>query len=266
MLTSCWPGSFPIVPKTLLIDDVHDNFYDSSSPFDFEEEYEELISEFQMKGYSVSLASDVGFLPENYGTVLIAVPTTPFSAAEKSSLSALLSRGGKVILLGEWYNYYDNAPLNAITSSIGADIQFNNNELKDNINNFDAVKSWITTTKFESHLLTTGLGKIALFATCSLNVGYDAVIIARAESTAFTPLVYEANSMIRTPASPSFSQGFESQVVIVVPVAAAANIGFGKVFAIGDSNIFADDSELYVPGDYIDIFDNRRLLRNVIDW
>ncbi len=122
MLTSCWPGSFPIVPKTLLIDDVHNNFYHSSSTFDFEEEYEELISEFQMKGYSVSLASDVWFLPENYGTVLIAVPTTPFSAAEKSSLSALLSRGGKVILLGEWYDYYDNAPLNAITSSIGADI------------------------------------------------------------------------------------------------------------------------------------------------
>ncbi|HDP78913.1 MAG TPA: hypothetical protein ENN47_12215 [Mesotoga infera] len=67
MISSCWPGSFPVVPKTLLIDDVHKNFYSSNFPFD--EEFEELISEFQLKGYTVSLASDVGFLPENYGAV-----------------------------------------------------------------------------------------------------------------------------------------------------------------------------------------------------
>lgn len=52
MISSFWPGSFPVVPKTLLIDDVHNNFYDSNFPFD--EQYEELISEFLIKGHSLS--------------------------------------------------------------------------------------------------------------------------------------------------------------------------------------------------------------------
>ena len=194
MISSCWPGSFPVVPKTLLIDDVHNNFYNSSFPFD--EQYEELISEFQIKGYTVSLASDVGFLPENYGAVLIAVPTVQYSSAEKSSLSTLLGLGGKVIMLGEWYGYYDNTPLNQITASIGLDIQFSNNELMDNVHNFAGVNYWITTTRLESNPITSGLGKIALFAACSLSVGYDSTIIASAEPTAFAPISLDRKSVV----------------------------------------------------------------------
>lgn len=213
-----------------------------------------------------SLASDVGFLPENYGAVLIAVPTIQYSYAEKSSLSTLLGLGGKVIILGEWYTYYDNTPLNAITTYLGVDIQFNNNELKDNINNFAADNDWITTTRLESNPLTVGLGKIALFATCSLNVGYDSTIIASAEPTAFTPISLESDFTSSSSGGDYDTQSPNPQVTIVVPVVAAANVGFGKVFAIGDSNIFADEPDSEIPGDYIDVFDNRRLLRNVISW
>ncbi len=266
MISSCWPGSFPVVPRTLLIDDVHDNFYSSTFPFDFYEHYEELISEFQTKGYSVSLASDVGFLPENYGAVLIAVPTVQYSSAEKSSLSTLLGLGGKVIILGEWYGYYDNTPLNQITASFGLDIQFSNNELMDNVHNFAGVNYWITTTRLESNPITSGLGKIALFAACSLSVGYDSTIVASAEPTAFAPISLESNSSNSSSGSYHEIQSYDPQVTIVVPVAAVANVGFGKVFAIGDSNIFADEPDTDIPGDYIDVFDNRRLLRNVINW
>ncbi|WP_367357479.1 hypothetical protein, partial [Mesotoga sp.] len=247
-------------------DDVHDNFYSSTFPFDFYEHYEELISEFQTKGYSVSLASDVGFFPENYGAVLIAVPTVQYSSAEKSSLSTLLGLGGKVIILGEWYSYYDNTPLNQITGSIGVDIEFNNNELKDNVHNFAGDDDWITTTRFESNPITSGLGKIALFAACSLNVGYDSAIIASAEPTAFAASSLESNFLDSSSGSDQEIQSYDPQVTIVVPIAAVANVGFGKVFAIGDSNIFADEPDSYIPGDYIDVFDNRRLLRNVINW
>jgi len=246
-------------------DDVHNNFYHSSSPFDFDEEYEELISEFQLKGYSVSFASDVGFLLENYRAVLIAVPTIQYSSAEKSSFSTLLGLGGKVIILGEWYGYYDNTPLNQITGSIRVDIEVNNNGLKDNVHNFAGDDDWITTTRFEPNPVTAGLGKIALFAACSLNVGYDSTIIASPEPT-FAPISFESNSVDSSSASDYGIQSYDSQVTIVVPVAAVANVGFGKVIAIGDSNIFADEPDSDIPGDYIDVFDNRRLLRNVINW
>lgn len=165
-----------------------------------------------------------------------------------------------------WYGYYDNTHLHQITASIGLDIQFSNNELMDNVHNFAGVNYWITTTRLESNPITSGLGKIALFAACSLSVGYDSTIIASAEPTAFAPISLESNSMNSSSGSHHEMQSYDPQVTIVVPVAAVANVGLGKVFAIGDSNIFADEPDTDIPGDYIDVFDNRGLLRNVINW
>ncbi|HNS68233.1 MAG TPA: hypothetical protein PK411_10705 [Mesotoga infera] len=261
-LASCWPGSIPLVPKTLLIDDIHNNAIGGS----FNILFAKFIQEFQAKGYSVSLASSVGFSPENYGAVLIAVPELTYTAAEKNKLSSLLSRGGKIILLGEWYSYYNNAPMNAITAAIGVNISFNNNELLDNTNNYDGTTYWVTTTKFETHPLSTGLSKIVIFAGCTLNVGAGASIVARAEATSYTASVDTVHFSAESSIGVSQEEGYDSQVIISVPIVAAARVGVGKVFAVGDTNIFGNEPGSYVPGDYIDIFNNKKLLQNIIDW
>ena len=261
-LASCWPGSIPLVPKTLLIDDIHNNAIGGS----FNTLFAKFIQEFQAKGYSVSLASSVGFSPENYGAVLIAVPQLSYTAAEKNKLSSLLSRGGKIILLGEWYSYYNNAPLNAITTAIGVNISFNNNELLDKTNNYDGTTYWVTTTKFETHPLSAGLSKIVIFAGCTLNVGAGADVVARAEATSYTASVEAAPFSAESSIGVSQEEEYDSLVIISVPVVAAARVGVGKVFAVGDTNIFGNEPGSLVSGDYIDILNNKKLLQNIIDW
>lgn len=264
VLTSCWPGSIPLVPKSLLIDDTHNNAVDDT----MSNTLAKLIQTFQAKGYSVSLASSAGFVPEQFGAVLIPAPRNAYNTSEKNKLSTLLSLGGKVILLGEWYPYYNNAPMNAITSALGVNISFNNNVLLDNVNNYQSNNSWVTTTKFEAHPLSAGLSKIVLFSGCTLNTGVGVSDIARAESTSYTPAALPPDFPTSSAGAEMDLTGleFEPQVTIVVPLVAAANVGFGKVVAVGDINIFGNDTGGDIAGDFIDVYSNRRLLENIINW
>jgi len=264
ILTSCFPGSFPRVPKTILIDDSHNNRIDDEASV----EMSKLIQALEDKGYTVDLSSESGFSPEGYGIVIVLAPQTAYSVNEMSGLVTLLSRGGKVLLLGEYYTYYDNAPLNAIASYLEVGIQFNNNLLHDNTNNYDNEEIWVTTTKFNAHPLTTGLNKIVLIAASTLNTSGEAQTIAYAEPTSYVPLSVAAKESLSgvvagNGTSPS---EFSDQVTIVVPLVAAASVGSGKVVAIGDINLFSDDIWGYISGDFIDLFDNRKLLNNIIDW
>ena len=256
VLTSCWPGSIPLVPKTLLIDNTH-----SSKGGDITR----IVQAFQAKGYTVFYSSVVGFNPESYGAVLVSAPSVAYSTAEKAKLSTLLSLGGKVILLGEWFNYYNSAPLNSITAYIGANITFNNNLLQDNVNRFQSNSDWVTTTKFESHPLSMGLSKIVLYAACTLNAGSNAFVVARAESTSYTASVESLELSEATSVESGIdSDFFSSQVIIVVPLVVTARVGFGKVVAVGDSDLFSGFGTL--PGAYVDQLNNLKLLQNIIDW
>ncbi len=264
ILTSCFPGSFPRVPRSLLIDDSHNNRIDDKASVVLSK----LIKAFEDKGYTVDLSSETGFSPEGYGIVLVLAPQTSYSVNEMSGLATLLSRGGKVLLLGEYYPYYNNAPLNAIASYLEVGIQFNNNLLHDNTNNYDNEEIWVTTTKFNAHPLTTGLNKIVLIAASTLNTSGEAQTIAYAEPTSYVPLGVPAEeplSGVAAGSGYSLSE-FSNQVAIVVPLVAAASVGSGKVLAIGDINLFSDDIEGYNSGDFIDLFDNRKLLNNIINW
>ena len=264
ILTSCFPRSFPRVPKTLLIDDSHNNRIDDEASV----ELSKLIKAFEDKGYTVDLSSETGFSPEGYGIALVLAPQSSYSVNEMSGLATLLSRGGKVLLLGEYYPYYDNAPINAIASYLEVGIQFNNNLLHDSTNNYDNEEIWVTTTKFNAHPLTAGLSKIVLIAGATLNTSGEAQTIAYAEPTSYVPLnvaAIESLSGVVAGSGSSLTE-FSKQVTIVVPLVAAASVGSGKVVAIGDINLFSDDIWEYISGDFIDLFDNRKLLNNIIDW
>ncbi|MBN2219380.1 MAG: hypothetical protein JW697_03790 [Kosmotogaceae bacterium] len=264
ILTSCFPGSFPRVPRTVLIDDSHNSRIDAAASV----ELENFIQAFKDKGYTVDLSSEEGFSPEEYGIVVVVAPQTFYSVDEMIELNTLLSKGGKVLLLGEYYSYYDSAPLNAVASYLEVGIQFNNNLLHDNTNNYDGNNIWITTTKFNTHPLTAGLNKIALIAASSLNTSGETQTVAYAEPTTYVPLYVSSRDSLSGVVSgvDLAASEFSSQITIVVPLVAAASVGSGKIVAIGDVNIFSDDLWDYISGDFIDIFDNRKLLENIIDW
>jgi hypothetical protein len=262
VLTSCFPGSGPKVPKSLLIDDTHSNY---SEEFEPSKRYETLVQEFKGKGYTVDLASEEGFSPENYGVVLLATPGDTFSAEEIADLSALLSRGGKIIVLGEWFEYYDNTILNALLSALGTDIQLVNNVLLDEENNYDSADQWITTEQFSTHRVAQGLTKIALFAACSLEVGAAATVIANAESTAFS-LAREDVQVFSSADLSVSSNSLQLGQNTTFPVIASQSMGSGKILVIGDSEVIGDDLEEPKSGKFVDALDNLKLLRNIIDW
>jgi len=262
VLSSCFPGSGPKVPKSLLIDDIHSNYTEEFEP---SKRYETLIQEFRGKGYTVDLASAKGFSPENYGAVLVATPGDAFSTGEIADLSALLSRGGKIILLGEWFEYYDNTILNALLSALGIDIQLANNVLLDEVNNYDSADQWITTAQFSTHRVTQDLTKIALFAACSLEVGSAASVISNAESTTFTLAGEDMQAFSSADLSvPSNSLQLEQNTTF--PVIASQSTGSGKILVIGDSDVIADDLEELISGEFVNVLDNLKLLRNIIEW
>ena len=110
-----------------------------------------------------------------------------------------------------------------------------------------------------------GVSKIVLYAACTLNAGLDTFVVARAESTSYTASVESLELSEAT----SFESGvdsdsFSSQVIIVVPLVVTARVGFGKVVAVGDSNLFSGGGAL--PGAYVDQFNNLKLLQNIVDW
>ncbi|PNE19825.1 hypothetical protein V511_12475, partial [Mesotoga sp. Brook.08.YT.4.2.5.1] len=176
-----------------------------------------------------------------------------------------LSRGGKIIVLGEWFEYYDNTILNTLLSALGIDIQLENNVLLDEVNNYDSADQWITTAQFGTHRVAQELTKIALFATCSLEVGSGATVITSAESTAFT-LAGEDMQVFSSADLSALSNSLQPEQNATFPVIASQSKGSGKILVIGDSDVIADDLEELISGEFVNVLDNLKLLRNIIEW
>lgn len=253
-ISSCVPVCD--VPKTVLIDDSHNNKQ-------YGDDDTNLVSVLQSMGYIVSYTSSSGFYPENYGVLIIPVPLVEYSGSEMQKISAFLSKcERKLLIIGEYYSYYDNTPLNNILSHLGSGISFNNEEVKDNVNNYDSKNYWPVVNNFSSHPVTTGLSSIVVFASTTLNVSGNALSLANTST----------DSYLGAPQfSPSISDAFlnnlkdgKDGIVFSGPfsVVAAQALSNGKIVAIGDSTIFKDRA----GDEYIDVADNKQLLRNIINW
>jgi len=266
LVSSCILNPF-VVPKTVLIDDTHNNSknFDGFGGTAF---FAKLTSVLQAMGYTVSFTSSVGFFPENYGYFVVAAPVTSYSGADLTKVSSFLSKSNrKLILLGEWFTYYDNSNLNNILSFLGSGITFNNEKIKDNSNNYNSINYWPTVTNFVTHPVTTGLSSIALIATTSLSVSGNAFALAYTSAVSYLtpPLLLSGTSAEGS----SELLDKEDGIVISGPfvVVAAESIMSGKVVAVGDATIFAND--VYgslASGEFLDIQNNKQLFINMINW
>jgi len=252
------------VPMTLLIDDTHNNSYDFDG-YGSEDFFEKLEAIALAEGYSVSYSSSAGFSPEKYGVVLIAAPATSYTTQDKSKVKSLLDKGGKVILLGEWYWYYDNTLLNSIASYVGSNITFANYQLSDSTNNYQSTSSWLTTTEITAHAVTSGLNKLALFASTALNVSGSAQIVVHAESTAGTASTFSLDAGFQVTSVLS-SEVDVAPSVTNLGLVAVSEVGGGKVVAVTDATLFANDVYSLITGDYIDVHDNAALFKNILNW
>lgn len=259
---SCIPEL--ILPMSILIDDVHTNENDFDG-YGINEFYGTLISTLQGMGYTVKLASSAGFSPSTstYRTVILPAPFDAYTNSETQALVNFVKSGGKLIMLGEWSSYGNSAKtnLNALSNALGAGITFNMDTVYDNTNYY-TYQYWPLVSNFVSHPTTSGVSTIALIASCSLSVQSPASAIAYASSSAYT-----SSSMLR--GGNSIGAGIKSlepsEKVGNIIVAAVAQIGSGKVVAIGEANIFGDDV-YYGETNFIDLYSNMRFFKNIINW
>ncbi|OAA31506.1 hypothetical protein AT15_05385 [Kosmotoga arenicorallina S304] len=266
LISSCAPSlQWFIAPKTVLIDDTHNNSYNFDG-YGGAAFYAKLSTILQSMGYSVAFTSSAGFVPENYGVFLAAAPVNAYSNSEMQKVANFLSKcNRKLILLGEWYGYYDNTPLNSLLTYLGSGISFNNKEVFDDTNNYNSTSYWPVISDFEVHPVTTGLSTVVLFATTTLNVTGSAVALAYPSATAYVtaPSMVSGNNSSYSPSSESF----ELEIIIdPIIVMAAEEVKRGKIVAIGDATLFANDVYNSLTDDFIDIAENTKLLKNIINW
>ena len=248
------------VPKTVLIDDSHNNKkYGGDNT--------NLISILQAMGYTISYTGCSGFFPENYGVFIIPVPVTEYSVSELQKISTFLSKcERKLLLIGEWKGYYDNTPLNNILSFLGSGISFNNEVVRDVTFRYDNNSSWPLVSSFLTHPVTSGLNSIVLFAATTINVSGSALALANTSNVSYLGAPIFIPSM-----SSNYPDNLKDKkkdgIVISGPfcVVAAQTVMSGKIVAVSDSDIFSDGGSVPVDN-YIDVADNEQLLKNIINW
>lgn len=244
------------VPKTVLIDDSHNNKQYIGNNTN-------LVSILQGMGFTVSYTGCSGFFPENYGVFIIPVPVTEYSVSEMQKVSTFLSKcSRKLLVIGEWVSYYDNTPLNNLLSYLGSGISFNNEVVKDNVYKYDGNLLWPTVNSFVVHPVTTGLSSIVLFASTTLNVTGNAISLANTSNVSYlgAPVFVSDSSAI----SQDNQKNDEDSIVVSGPfsVVAAQTLMKGNIVAVGDSDIFSDKSS----SDNIEANNNEQFFKNIISW
>jgi len=258
--------NFALVLSVVLIDDTHRNAnnFDGYGVTSF---YATLISTLQGMGYTVKLASEVGFTPSisTYGIIILAAPFQAYTSNETQALVNFVNNGGKLIMMGDWGGYAAsaNTNLNTLSSALGAGITFNMDTVYDDQSNYNGENDWPVTSKFVSHPTTSGLGSIAYICGCSLSVQNPATAIVYAEDTAY--ILTSLNISKGNSASSGIKAPGTKLRTANIILSAVASVGNGKVIATGDANIFGDDvySE---ETDFINVLDNLKFFKNIIKW
>ena len=259
---SCSPPTE--VTSLVLIDDTHQNIDTSIANY-----YPALISTLRGMGYGVKFVSEVGLAPSvpTYSIVILADPSQEYTSSETQALVNFVNNGGKLIMMGEstYSTESSNVILNNLSNALGAGITFDTNTIYDDENTYET-PGWIETSRFVTHPTTNGLSSLVYFGTCSLSLQGPATPIVYAEDSAH-PEVFPREGL-NTSKGNSVSIGIEAsetKTIIVdggIILSAVANIGNGKVIAIGDTNIFSDVGD----HDYIYVRDNMKFFKNIVNW
>lgn len=263
-LISCTP-TMNFMPKSILIDDSHNN------QFGYVDEnfFGTMINTLEAENYQVDFTSDVGFAPDQYDILIIPTPVSLYSNTEVNQVKNFVQNGNKIIVLGEFYSYYDNSELNYILNQVGADIQFDNSFISDAVNNYDNDSQWPEINLFNPHPTTESVNSIVLFAASSLNVTGNAIKIAESSTINLVePLNSSSYNEDGSMASIGKKQNYDSLTTTYVSVAAVEKIGNGKIIAVSDVNLFSDDVDDFIPSidSMLNVADNKDFLLNIVKW
>ncbi|TFG22930.1 MAG: hypothetical protein EU529_09095 [Promethearchaeota archaeon] len=172
-----------------------------------------------------------------------------FSNIEIKNIINFVRDGGRLLLISEYGgDYLQKTNLNDITGK-NFGIYFQKNIVKQNNSINQNCSSIISIQNFQKHQITKQLREIVISGTCSL--------LLKKESN---PLLYlnESWTEIYNGSNEQWSKENENMKQII---SASAEYGRGKVVAIGDIDIFSNDSNIG-----LNCLDNRKFVLNLISW
>ena len=172
-----------------------------------------------------------------------------FSNIEINNIINFVRDGGRLLLISEYGgDYLQKTNLNDITGK-NFGIYYQKNIVKQNNSINQNCSSIISIQNFQKHQITKQLRELVIGGTCSL--------LLKKESN---PLLYlnESWTEIYNGSNEQWSKENENMKQII---SASAEYGRGKVVAIGDIDIFSNDSNIG-----LNCLDNRKFVLNLISW
>ncbi|AIF69739.1 hypothetical protein PAP_06720 [Palaeococcus pacificus DY20341] len=236
----------PEVTK-VLIDNAHNQYYNSAKMLGL---IEKIKSEL---GWEVEVNNEPFTLEklQGYAVVIITNPGKDITDDEAKALQEYVKQGGGLLITGNYYKYVYDKSLNKVVEAFG--IKFNDDELKDDEKNTG--KSYypiigIFNLEHPSMKYLTNDSEM-FFDGDTLDISGDAVWLIRGYETSYA--TDESGNIIKEKGSKPI-------------IAAAVEVGEGRVVAYGSSKALTDTS-FYYEGEtrsYID--SNWPFLKGVLLW
>ena len=228
--------------KVIVFDNAHGQYFDPDRLSDFIAmlgEYYEVVINTDPITSDILAAAEIYVLPN---------PESEIKDSEASALKSFVNNGGKLLITGNWYNYFYPDYVNKITEDWGiywydADIEDPTNNIQGNAY-WPVLYTWANNTVADR--LKIGVTEVYYDGT-GLMVSGNAVPVLLGDDDAYVRL--DNGTVI------SWENGS------VVGVAAYSNNNGGKVLAYGSSYIVRSD------GSYASWWDiNKVFVRNSIEW
>ena len=172
-----------------------------------------------------------------------------FSNIEIKNIINFVRDGGRLLLISEYGgDYLQKTNLNDITGK-NFGIYFQKNIVKQYTSNNQNCSSIVSVQNFQKHQITKQLRELVIGGTCSLLLKKDS-----------KPLLYlnESWTEIYNGSNEQWSKENGNMRQII---SACMEYGRGKVVAIGDIDIFSNDSNTG-----LNCLDNRKFVLNLISW
>jgi len=222
----------------IIFDQSHDQYYDASK-------LDKFIEYLRTKG-QVIINNDTitDELLKNATLLIIPNPGKDFLSNETEAIKSFIDNGGSLLIMGNFYYYFEPDQLNNITGSYG--IYWNDTEVYDETNygykpNYPIIYTWANNTI--ANIITAGVVDTKYYRGCSLYLTGDAVPIGTGDNDTYA---------INATGDPVVNG---TDVIVY----AAVNIwGGGRIFACGSSGMFITS---YGYFDY-----NKVFVENVIMW
>ncbi|TXT58866.1 MAG: hypothetical protein BAJALOKI2v1_290022 [Promethearchaeota archaeon] len=236
--------------KTILFDLSHTEMLNIN-----EEDFSELLELLNDLGLTIKTNENNDLKKAQFESVDILVLGNPineyFSKNEFKEIINYVREGGSLLLISEYgADYLQKTNLNDLSGNEFG-IYFQKNLIKEKNEFNENCSSILKIRNFNHHEITSQLREIIIGGSCSLILNGKAKPLIETDESAWTETYDEAkNEWLK-------DAGTEG----VQKIASYMQYGRGKVFCIGDIDIFSNDENIGIPR-----LDNRKFVRNVINW